>query len=393
MADLNPKINTVNRKGLTPSIQVVWQSPFRSLFLLGSFFSCAVVIAWSLQLAGVLQLNTYGGSLYWHAHEMLFGFTLAIVVGFLLTAVKNWTGNPGAQGPAIKIMVTLWCLSRLLWLFSGSPTWLMIIVDSAFPFYSAYWLGKPLMNSGQKHNWPFVGVLLALGVLQIVYHALLRFNPALISQLHIVMVLVMANLVFWMGGRILPFFVQAKLHIPKRTLPAWLTPLAMICSWSLIPLSLIDEPISLAIAAFSAAVLHCIRLTLFWRKGAIKEPMLWSLFAAYIWIILGILALALQRSEWLHLITVGGLGGMILSVISRVSLGHIGEPIRALTWMPLAFILTSLASALRFFAQDVQAFGVSGYTLSAALWVLAFGAFLCHYTLRLLSPRKDGKAG
>ena len=324
---------------------------------------------------------------------MLFGFTVAIVVGFLLTAVKNWTGNPSAQGPAIKLMIALWCLSRLLWLFSGSPTWLMMIVDSAFPFYSAYWLGKPLINSGQKHNWPFVGMLLALGVLQIAYHALLLLNPALISQLHVVMVLVMANLVFWMGGRILPFFVQARLHIPKRTLPVRLTPLAMLSSWSLIPLSLIGEPTSLAIAAISAAALHSIRLAMFWRKGAFKEPMLWSLFAASIWIILGLLALALQRSEWLHLVTVGGLGGMILSVISRVSLGHIGEPIRALNWMPLAFVLISLASALRFFAQDIQLFGMSGYTLSAALWALAFGAFLCHYTLRLLSPRKDGKAG
>ena len=394
MADLNPNISLENRHAIPKSrLHPVWQSPFRPLFLLGSLFSCAVIIAWSLQLTGMLQLSTYGGSLYWHAHEMLFGFTLAIVVGFLLTAVKNWTGNPSAQGRAIKLMILLWVLARLLWLFSGSPVWLMALVDSAFPFYSAYWLAKPLLNSGQKHNWPFVGVLIALGVLQILYHVLLSANPALISQLHTVIVLIMANLVFWVGGRILPFFVQAKLQIPKRDLPSWLTPMAMLCSWSLIPLSVIGEPISLAITAFSATILHSTRLTMFWRMKAIKEPMLWSLFAATLWIILGLLALALQRSEWLHLITVGGLGGMILSVISRVSLGHIGEPIRALKWMSLAFILISLASLLRFFAQHIEVFGVSGYSISAILWALGFGGFLCHYTKRLLSPRKDGKPG
>lgn len=394
MADLNTNINLVNNNApAKPIMHPVWQSPFRPLFLLASFFSCALVIAWSLQLAGVIQLNTYGGSFYWHAHEMLFGFTVAIVVGFLLTAVKNWTGNPSAQGPALKLMVLLWGLSRLLWLFNDSPVWLMALVDSAFPFYSAYWLAKPLLNSGQKHNWPFVGVLVALGVLQILYHVLLSVNPALISQLHTVMVLIMANLVFWVGGRVLPFFVQAKLQIPKRDLPNWLTPMAMTCSWSLIPLSVISEPISLAIIALSATVLHSVRLGMFWRKEAIKEPMLWSLFAASIWIILGLLCLALQRSEWLHLITVGGLGGMILSIISRVSLGHIGEPIRALKWMPLAFILISLASALRFFAADIQAFGISGYSASAVLWALGFGGFLCHYTKRLLSSRKDSKLG
>jgi uncharacterized protein involved in response to NO len=394
MANVNSSINSINGpSNLSSAMLPIWQSPFRSLFLLGALFSSAVLITWSLQLTGALQLNTYGNGLYWHAHEMLFGFTLAIVVGFLLTAVKNWTGNPSAQGPAIKLMIFLWCLSRLLWLFSGSPAWLMAIVDSAFPFYSAYWLAKPLLNSGQKHNWPFVGVLIALGLLQILYHALLNFKPELISQLHSVVVLVMANLVFWVGGRILPFFVQAKLQIPRRVLPNWLTPMAMLSSWSLIPLSLMGSPKILTVVAFSAGILHSVRLAMFWRNKAIKESMLWSLFIASGWIVLGIIALGLQRSEWLHLITVGGLGGMILSVISRVSLGHIGEPIRALSWMPMAFIFISLAGLIRFFAQDIQILGISGYTLSAALWALAFGGFLYHYTRRLLSARKDGKAG
>ncbi len=376
-----------------PKLKPIWQSPFRGLFLLGPLFSCSVVLLWSLQLAGIITLNTFGGSLYWHAHEMLFGFTLAIVVGFLLTAVKNWTGNPSARGPAIKMLIFLWCLSRLLWLFSDSPVWLVALIDTAFPLYSAYWLGKPLLKSGQKHNWPFVGVLLGLAILQVVYHLLLAFKPELISKLQQGVVLVMANLVFWVGGRILPFFVQARLNISRRTLPSWLTPAAMVSSWSLVPLLISGQTSLLSFFAIVAALLHSARLAMFWRNGVFKEPMLWSLFLAPGWILLGFLALGLNNPNWLHLITVGGLGGMIISVISRVSLGHIGEPIRALNWLPMAFILISLASAIRFFATDIQIWGISGYSLSALFWLTAFSLFLAQYTKRLLSARKDGLPG
>ncbi len=376
-----------------PSIQPLWQSAFRPLFLLGAFFSCLIMILWSLQLAGIINLNTYGSSIFWHAHEMLFGFTLAIVVGFLLTAVKNWTGKPSARGPALKMLVFLWCLSRLLWLFSDSPAWLVALIDAAFPLYSAYWLGKPLLKSGQKYNWPFVVVLIAMSALQIIYHLLMHFKPELISVLHQAVVLVMANLVFWIGGRVLPFFVQAKLAIPRRTIPNGLTPAAMICSWSLIPLLLLQQPPILNIVAIAAALLHGARLALYWRQAVITEPMLWSLFLAPCWILFGFIALAMDSTNWLHLITVGGLGGMILSIISRVSLGHNGERIRALRWLPIAFIFISLASLIRFFALDIQVWLMSGYSLSALLWLLAFSCFLVHYIPRLVSARKDELPG
>jgi len=377
------------------SISPVWQNPFRPLFLMGALFSCLILILWVSQLSGLTQLHTFGPATFWHAHEMLFGFTMAIVVGFLLTAVVNWTGNASAMGPALKMLVFLWCLSRLLWLFEQSPTWLVALSDVAFPWYAAYWLAKPLRKSGQKHNWQFVWVLALLGIGQVIYHALLAFNPHYIPALQQSVVLVMANLVFWIGGRVLPFFVQARFQIPRRTLPAWLTPAAMMSSWSLVPLLLfkdllIEQSWLLTMMALLASGLHGFRLALYFRKPVLKEPMLWSLFIAPCWIILGFMALAFESANWLHLITVGGLGGMILSMICRVSLGHTGEKVTALKWIPLAFGLISLASLIRFFAQDIQLWSGAGFTLSALLWIGAFGCFLAHYSKRLLSSRQNG---
>ncbi len=386
------------------AIKPVWQTPFRPFFLLGALFSCLVLVLWVAQLSGFVQLNTYGPALSWHAHEMLFGFTMAIVVGFLLTAVRNWTGHKSAQGPALKMLVLLWCLSRLLWLFSDSPAWLVALCDGALPLYAGYWMAKPLLElesklgskSGQKHNWWFVVVLLALGVSQFIYHGVMAYRPQLLSTLHYSLVLVMSNLVFWIGGRVLPFFVQSKLQMPRRVIPIWLTPAAMTSSWSLIVLMLLQDIMPeqlLPSVAIIASVLHGYRLSLYFRKGVIKDSMLWSLFIAPCWIILGLLALAFDSLNWLHLITVGGLGGMILSMISRVSLGHSGEPIKALKWIPVAFVFMSLASLIRFFALEVQIFQGAGFTLSALLWVSAFSVFLLHYTPRLLNKRKDGLAG
>ncbi len=378
------------------AIKPVWQNPFRPLFILGALFSCLLLLLWVAQLSGLVQLNTYGPALSWHAHEMLFGFTMAIVVGFLLTAVRNWTGNKSAQGPALKMLVLLWCLSRLLWLFNDTPAWLVALCDAAFPLYAAYWMAKPLKGSGQKHNWWFVVVLVALGVSQFIYHGVMAVKPQLLSTLHYALVLVMSNLVFWIGGRVLPFFVQSKLQMPRRVIPIWLTPAAMTSSWSLIPLMFLKDitpELLLPSVAIIASVLHSYRLALYFRKGVIKDSMLWSLFIAPCWIILGLLALAFESHNWLHLITVGGLGGMILSMISRVSLGHSGEPIKALKWLPMAFVCMSLASLIRFFALEIQFWPGAGFTLSALLWVSAFSIFLLHYTPKLLNKRKDGLAG
>jgi uncharacterized protein involved in response to NO len=367
-------------------VKPVWQLPFRPLFLLGTLFSCLILLLWVAQLSGLIHLKTFGPAVTWHAHEMLFGFTMAIVVGFLLTAVRNWTGKASAMGPALKLMVFLWCLSRFLWLFEQSPIWLVALCDAAFPLYAAYWMAKPLRGAKQPHNQYFVLLLIVLGIGQLVYHLLLNEAVQYISVFQQSMVLVMANLVFWVGGRVLPFFVQAKLSIPKRELPSWLTPAAMTCSWSLIPLFLTQQTILLTVFGFLSALLHTLRLLLFYRWGVLKEPMLWSIFVAPLWIVLGFMALALGSANWLHLITVGGLGGMILSMISRVSLGHSGEPIRALKWMPIAFIFMSIASVTRFFANDIQLFTGAGYTFSALLWVCAFGCFIVHYHKRLLAP-------
>lgn len=374
--------------------QPFWQTAFRPFFLLGSLFSILLIGTWGLFLSGLIRFSPYGGPIAWHSHEILFGFTLAIAVGFLLTAVQNWTGELSAKGRPLKVMVAIWLLARVLWLWADAPFLLIMCLDIAFPLYGAHWLARPMLKvtpkSKQKHNWPFVLVLLALAVMQGVYHGLLHLAPEYIFRLNHAVVLIMANLVLWIGGRVLPFFVENRLHIKRRALPIWLTPIAMFLSWSLIPLTLAQSEWLLIACALLAACAHVVRLLFFWRNKVLTEPLLWSLFLASSWVIIGIGSMALQYSEWIHVITVAGLGGMILSIMSRVSLGHTGEMIRTLKFMPVAFLFLSIAALARISVSLVSDLSINPYALSSVLWIGAFGIFMLHYATRLTQIRRDG---
>lgn len=371
-----------------------WQTAFRPFFLLGSGFSALLMGTWGLYLSGLIQINPYGGHIIWHSHEMLFGFTLAIAVGFLLTAVQNWTGQLSAKGKPLKVLVALWFTARVLWLWPDVPSLLLATLDILFPLYAAHWLARPMLRveprSKQKHNWPFVGVLILLACMQGVYHGLIYMAPDVITLLNKAAVLVMANLVLWIGGRVLPFFIESRLQVKRRPLPKLLTPIAMLSSWLLVPLVIFNLDSLTTIVAGIAALSHSLRLLLFWRNNVLHEALLWSLFLASGWVVIGLFSIAFQSNAWVHIITVGGLGGMILSIMSRVSLGHTGEPIRTLKFIPFALLCISVAALLRSFSVDLSALSINSYSISAAFWLIGFTVFLVHYFPKLTKARRDG---
>lgn len=389
----------------------IWQIAFRPFFLAASIFLTFGFILWALVLSNSLpdmlnQYQPYGGWLVWHSHEMIFGFVQAIAIGFLLTASRNWTGQAGISSHMLKAIVLFWLGARIAWLIAATPMLLLILLDVAAPLLAALGLAQTLAmgekqqgKGSQKHNWPFVLLLMAFSLIQIVFHLLLTFQFENITHLMQVAVLMMAAMTLWVSGRVLPFFTRARLQTAAKNLPKGLLAVSMVSSWLIIPFYLMTQffdssglNIITALIAICAAVSQTYRLALFYRPGVVQESMLWSLYLAFMWLIAGYVLIAINllmdlHLPWLHAITVGGLLSMIFSMMARISLGHTGRKILALPYMSVGFLLLQIATLVRLIGPNL--FPSISYVLAIICIILAFGIFLFHYGKILWLPRAD----
>ena len=391
----------------------VWQIAFRPFFLAASAFITLAFALWALVLsnslpASLTDYQPYGGWFSWHSHEMIFGFVQAVAIGFLLTASRNWAGQEGISSNFIKLLILSWLLARLAWLIPVTPVFLIISLDVLTPALAAIALGQTLAGGerdhgkgSQSHNWPFVGLLSIFALIQLVFHSLLLTQPQYITLVMQAAVMMMAAMTLWVSGRVLPFFTRARLQTPPPVIPQRLLQVSMGTSWLLIPcvLASLLMPqqdalrIITACVALIAATSQGYRLSLFYRKGVLSEPMLWSLYCAFTWMIVGFLMIAVSMMTetplpWLHAITVGGLLTMIISMMARISLGHTGRPILALRGMPAVFIALQLAALVRISLQSSE-----GYLIAIMLLLLSMIIFLSHYSPILLKPRSDNQPG
>lgn len=387
-----------------------WQIAFRPFFLVSTVFLALALTLWGLLLnqaypSSLSGYQPYSGWLGWHSHEMIFGFVQGIAIGFLLTASRSWASQKGVNSLFIKLLIATWLGARLAWLIPNTPPALILFLDAITPLLAAAGLAKTLYDGEkkngkgtQKHNWPFVLLLTSFALVQMLFHLLNTYQPQYISLLMKVAVLMMAAMTLWVSGRVLPFFTKARLQTPVITIPTPLKVLSMTASWLLIPALIVNQLFSdlvfvwiLAGTAIIAAATHALSLLRMFRIGIKDEPMLWSLFLAYGWIIIGYALLASSLSDsatpvWLHAITIGGLLGMIISMMARISLGHTGRKIVALKGMSYAFLLIQIAAVMR-----ISQVSLSGITISIVLIVLVLAIFLFHYTKILINPRGDGK--
>ena len=389
----------------------IWQIAFRPFFLAASIFITFGFILWALVLSASLpeslnQYQPYGGWLVWHSHEMIFGFVQAIAIGFLLTASRNWTGQAGISTNMLKAIALMWLSARIAWLIPNLPMMLLMLLDATAPLLATLGLAQTLAmgekqqgKGSQKHNWPFVLLLSAFTLIQIVFHLLLVFWPDNITYLMQVAVLIMAAMTLWVSGRVLPFFTRARLQAPAGDLPKGLLELSMTLSWLIIPAYLASQffdnsamNIITVLIAICAAATQAYRLALFYRPGVAQEPMLWSLYLAFAWLIVGYGLMAIDllievQLPWLHAMTIGGLLSMIISMMARISLGHTGRQILAMPFMTLCFALLQIATLVRLIGPSMAP-GMS-YILAILCIILALGIFLFHYGKILWLPRAD----
>lgn len=390
--------------GLNPAKSAAKLAPFalgfRPFFLAAGVLAVVLMGAWLLVLQGRLDTGAWA-PLDWHGHEMLFGFTIAVIAGFLLTAVRNWTGLATPAGPPLAALFAVWLAGRLAWALPGVTPPVVALLDLAFLPALAIVLALPILRARQFVNLVFPALLLALAAANALVHleALALARTARLG-LHgaasmVVMILVIV------GGRVIPNFTDNRLGSRARrwkpiemALP-WLTLLALL-GWLAAPVSA-----ATALLAALAAVLHGSRLAGWYTGRVWGVPLLWVLHLGYAWLPLGFALLALaaagvvpSASPALHAFTAGGIGVLTLGMMARVSLGHTGRLLEAPPVMTWAFVAINLAALLRVVPPLLMpAVTAPALLASGLLWIAAFALFGFVYAPMLLRPRVDGKPG
>ncbi len=376
---------------------------FRPFFLLAGLFAIFLVAAWVPVFVGGFAFNTYYGQLGWHSHEMIFGYTSAVVAGFLLTAVRNWTDRPTPAGGYLAAMAALWLAGRIMPLFPATfPGWLNALVDLALLPTVAIAIGVPLVHKGEKRNLVFLLLLAGLFVANLQVHLdLLGYGQPLAGigvflGLHIVILLIVI-----MGGRVIPFFTERALQgvvIKRRPVIEWLAPisaLAFLCA----ELFRADM-FTVGTCAALAAIVNGLRLASWYTHRYWRLPLLWVLHLGYGWVVVGFCLEAtaafgvIPPQSTTHAFTAGGIGVLTLGMMARVALGHTGRPLRVGPAMAVAFGLVNLSAFLRALLPIGYPEGLSEFVIfSGALWCIAFIVFVAIYMPILTQPRIDGRPG
>ncbi len=378
---------------------------FRPFFFLGALFSILSLALWVAILTGNASLDVYGGGLWWHMHEMLFGFVCAIVVGFLLTAVQTWTGVPGIKGTALGCLVLLWLAGRAsLLLQSWLPGTIIVFIDMAFLPVAALVLARSVVLVRQWRNIVFVPLLLAMAAANGGMHwAATSSNSVVQNQAGTLMVMLVTLLMTIMAGRVVPMFTangSGTERVAALTWLEWASPisvlLAVLTAAGVLPLS----GFAAAAVFLAAAAVHALRVFRWRFRVTLGIPLLWSLHLSY-WCIpiglalygLNLLGAPVTHSQAVHALAVGAMGMMILAMISRVSLGHTGRPLKVGRIMACAFLAMFMAFGVRVFGVYLADYYVEVITLAAVCWGLAYGCFVAVYLPVLTRPRLDGRPG
>jgi uncharacterized protein involved in response to NO len=379
---------------------------FRPFFLGAGLFAVIAVIVW----AGVynygldMHLSGYSARI-WHAHEMIFGYAMAVISGFLLTGIKNWTGLQTLRGGGLALLFALWAAARIVPLTGlHAPVALTAALDLSFMVLVMIAAAIPVLKARQFNQIGIISklillllsnVMFYLGVLGIVEQGV---QWGLYSGLYMVLALV-----FVMGRRVIPFFIEKGVDKPVVLVNrAWLDISSLVL---LLVLWVADvfSPYALLVSLVSAVlvVLHVIRMIGWYSRQIWSKPLLWVLFVGYGSLVAGFALKAAQCcfdiSPLLavHAFAYGGIGVITLGMMSRVILGHTGrnvfEPPAVLLW---CFALLVAGAIVRVLLPLIALNMYSDWIfLSQLLWILAFTVFLVVFAPMLLSARVDGRDG
>lgn len=372
---------------------------FRPFYLLAGLFGAASVLLWVAQFAGWLGSAVAFSAAPWHAHEMLFGYAFAVITGFLFTAVRNWTQRPTPTGAALAALAMLWLAGRVLALTPWSA-W-AAATDAAFALGVALSIARPLIASGNRRNYFFIALVLALGAANLAFHAALRglvpFSAGIALTVGLDVVLFTIAVV---AGRVVPMFTNNALRGAGARRVAALEYFALGSVLALIAADCASAAVVAAAVAAAGALAHGARLALWAPWATRRTPLLWILHASYAWIVVHLALRAAAGLDWVtpglatHALTIGGIGGMTLGMMTRSALGHSGRPLAARGYEVASYVLIQIAAAARVLVPiAVPAWHVAGIAISGLAWGAAFAVFTVAYWPILSRSRVDGQPG
>ena len=365
---------------------------FRPFFLGAAIFCGLAIPAWVLVLAGA---GVRSAPRDWHVHEMLFGFLPAVITGFLLTAIPNWTERPPVRGMPLMLLWTLWLAGRLVIALQWPGSLVPAIVDGAFLVVVAGIVWREMVAGGNWSLAPMGGLISLYAGANILFHvlALGGVKTDLPERMALALVMVLLALI---GGRVTPnftrnFMVQegmterpasfsrfdgVSLVLVGVAAVAWtVQPQAMATGWMLV----------------AAGLANLVRLSR-WRGWVIwREPLVLILHLGYGWLVMSllvlggaILELGLQTADAVHVLTAGAVGAMTLGVMTRASLGHTGRPLHAGPMTVLIYVLVNLGAMLRVFGPAtglptnlMLGLAAVGWSSAYILFAVVYGPLLC----------------
>ncbi len=387
-------------------LSVLFRLGFRPFFLAAALFSIIVMAVWMAEIAFSIRLFPSGiQPMVWHAHEMIYGYSLAVISGFLLTAIRNWTGIQTIHGLPLQLLFLIWVLARLA-LLTPVPEAVIAaaVLDIAFAFFLSIALTLPVIRARQWKQMSIVSKIYFLLIGNLVFYL---GQYGIISDgarigIYIGLYIVL-SLILVLSRRVLPMFIERGVGYAvtlRNHLWVDITGLFLFLFFAISDI-FFAQPVLTAWLAALLFVLHGFRLRGWYTPGIWKRPLLWVLYLAYTWIILGfglkavVLAAGIPSYLAVHAWTVGGIGMMTLGMMSRVTLGHTGRnimtPPAGLAGM---FAILFLAACARVLLPLLWG---QAYTLwlsiSQMLWIASFFIFLYIYVPMLARPRIDGQRG
>ena len=378
---------------------------FRPFYLGGALFAVLALPLWLAWYTGFLAASPGINGLTWHIHEMIFGFAPAVIAGFLLTAVRNWTGRPTPTGKSLAGLFLLWVAGRILML--TGPLAIAAAVDLAFLPALGVAVAIPIWRSRNRRNFKVLAILAALATANLVLHLanLGALSNGLLSTSYEFALDIIVILIAIMGGRVIPAFTSNAIpaaNVRTDSRIEWVAIASVVTiaaagvsgAWWTIPKGVLTG--LLAVGALS----HSIRLALWAPHRTYSQPLLLMLSVAYAWLPISLAFRMLAElgvvpaAAGVHALTIGAMSSLMLAMMARSALGHTGRPLLAGTAEISAFLLLQLAAFIRVVAASFPTESYRYAVLTAGImWSIAFGIFLIAYFPILTRQRIDGRPG
>ncbi len=397
----------LNKKQNNPQF-ALFEFAFRPFFLFPVIFAIVHITLWLFIYSGKFSLGLNSiSSFLWHGHEMVFGYVSAVIIGFLLTAVTNWTGKMTMTGKQLMLLFSLWLVARIMFMVPGETAFIVAMAcDLLFLTLALVDFIKPIIETKNKRQFGFIAKLVIIFIANVLFY--LGAFGILENGMHYGVYLgfyIALSIVFALGRRVIPFFISRGINPAKEIQnPKWIdsSSLVLIGVFSVYDTFFTADKI-LAAISLVLFIVHSVRLYNWHRKAIWGNSLLWILWVSYLFLTLGFLLKFISALKpdlvnpflALHCFSYAGIGLITIGMMARVTLGHTGRSIyNPPKLVKPAFIILIIGSFFRVIAPIIIPASHNIFIhISVTLWILAFLLFVFSYAKMLISQRIDGKKG